>query len=135
VARSGASADVRKAYGVGVKVSPKVVKDVKAAVAMIVDRATEKADEAKSLGILPKDVAALNTAKAAIQDADSDQEKKRASAPLSTKARNETGRRILAAVDRIIGAGVIEFAQSPTERAQFEALIGKGNPTAKGKGI
>lgn len=134
VARSGASLDVQKAYGVGVKVSPKVVKDVKLAIGLILKRAAAEPAEAKDVGILPKDVTALNAAAAAITDADDAQEKQRAAAPLSTKERNATARRILAAVDRIVGAGVIEFAQNPTLRAQFEALIGKGNPEAKPKG-
>ena len=62
---------------------------------------------------------------AAVDASDQAQEKARAAAPLSTKARNIILRRILDAVDSIAGAGIIAFANSPTERASFEALIKK----------
>lgn len=58
----------------------------------------------------------------AVQTANSSQEKRRASAPVTTKERNQAARRIRAAVARIAGAGLIEFAQSP-KRADFEALL------------
>lgn len=134
VARTDAPAEVRKAYGVGRRINPRLVKDVKLAIGMIVARAGAAPTEAASLGILSSDVTALSAANEAIQGADEVQEKARANAPLSTKARNETARRIMGAVDRIAGAGILQFAASPMERAHFEALIGWGNAKSAKKG-
>ena len=123
VLRSGAGKDVRKGYGVGAKTSVKVVKSVKAAISGIVERATAYPEEAASLGILPRDVAALQEDLAAITTADEKQEEQRAGAPQSTKERNRTANRVLEAVDRIVSAGVLEFAKDAEKRAEFEALV------------
>jgi hypothetical protein len=126
VGRKRPPKDVAMAYAVGVPVNKRIVKDVKGAQQMIVARATANAAEAASFGILPSDVALFQAQIAALDAADQAQEKARATAPLSTKARNVVVRRILDAVDSIAGAGIIAFANSPTERAHFEALIKKG---------
>lgn len=123
VLRNGAGKDVRKSYGVGAKTSAKVVKSVKAAISSIVDRATTHPEEAAGLGILPKDVAALQEDLAAIVAADEKQDEQRADAPHSTKERNRTANRVLEAVDRIVSAGVLEFAKDAEKRAEFEALV------------
>jgi hypothetical protein len=123
VGRTRPGRNVSLAYGVGTKTSKNVVKDVKNALQKIIDRASDNPEEAASFGILPADVKAYTDQIAAIDAADQAQEHARARAPLSTKVRNATARRILEAVDRIAGAGMIAFATSPTERASFEALI------------
>lgn len=133
VVRAKAAADVRKAYGVGAKVNALVVKDVKASIATIVARAEANPSEARSLGILQKDIDALKADNDAITAADEDQEKKRATAPQSTKARNQTLVRIIEATDRIAGAGILEFAKDEAIRAEFQALIGAGLPNKKPK--
>lgn len=134
VQRSGASKDVRVAYGVGVKTSARVVKQVKAAILQIVERANSHPAEASALGILSKDVTALEDDLATITSADDSQEQRRAGAPQSTKERNRTANRILGAVDRVVAAGVVEFAKAPETRAEFEALVaGSGGGTKKAK--
>jgi hypothetical protein len=99
-----------------------VVRDVSAMLQQIVERAAANPTEAAELGITPKDVDAMNAARAAIAHADRVQEQKRARAPLSTQERNRTANRIVAAVGRIAGAGVLEFARDPATRGAFEAL-------------
>ncbi len=89
--RRGATAEVRAAYGVGAKTSAKVVKQVVAAITLILERAAE----AEGLGILQKDLVALGEDRAAISSADGVQEEKRARAPGATKERNRTANRIL----------------------------------------
>lgn len=131
VQRRGAPIDVRKAYGVGAKVNPTLVKDVLAAIGAIVDEANKNIAAAGAYGILASDITALSNARDAIQKADQAQEKVRNEAPLTTKLRNETAGRIVVAVDAIVSAGLIQFALDPKLRAEFEALIGKGNPNAK----
>ena len=133
VARRGAAADVRAGYGVGVKTSEKVVKQVAAAISLILKRAGEKPAEAAELGILQKDLGALGEDLAAITAADGAQEEKRAGAPGATKERNRTANRILAAVDVIVGAGVVEFAKDAGLRSAFEALVVGGGGKARGR--
>ncbi|MDC3954474.1 hypothetical protein [Polyangium jinanense] len=122
VRRAKAPADVKRGFGVGRRTRPHVVSDVKAAIQQILDRAKEKPAEAEALGIVKKDLDGLALSLAAITDADTKQEQKRASAPLTTQQRNRIGNRILAAVARIEGAGRLEFANDPVKRATFEAL-------------
>lgn len=133
VLRNGADKNVRKGYGVGAKTSAKVVKSVKAAISGIIDRATTHPQEAAGLGILPRDVAALEEDLAAITAADAKQEEQRAGAPHSTKERNRTANRVLEAVDRIVSAGVLEFAKDAQKRAEFEALVSPGGGEAEDK--
>ncbi len=59
VLRRGAAADVRAAYGVGLKTSPTVVKQVAAGITLILERAAGKPGEAAELGILQKDLVEL----------------------------------------------------------------------------
>lgn len=130
---SKASADVRKAYGVGSKVNPEVVKDVTASLKVIIDRAEANPTEAREFGILQRDIDALKANHTTITAADTTQEKQRAAAPQSTKARNLALRQVIDATERIAGAGIAEFAQDKATRAEFEALIGAGLPNKKPK--
>jgi hypothetical protein len=122
VKKARATDEVKKAYGVGQPVRPALVRDVKAVLKQILDRAAADPAEAASLGIVQKDLDAMTAAHQAISDADKTQEQKRASAPLSTQERNRTANRILDAVARIAGAGGLEFADNPEVLAAFTAL-------------
>ncbi|MRG94734.1 hypothetical protein [Polyangium spumosum] len=122
IRRTMAPEDVKRGYGVGRRARKESVAHVKAAIQQILDRAKNNPAEAASLGIVQKDLDNLALSLAAITDADTVQEKKRASAPLTTQERNRVGNRILAAVARIEAAGRLEFANDDTKRASFEAL-------------
>ena len=122
VRRAKAPVDVKHAYGIGQYMNPRIVRDVSASIQQILDRAKRAPVEAKSIGIVKKDLTRLEATLAAIRDADTKQEQKRASAPLSTQERNRVANRILAAVARIEGAGRLEFAEDEGNRASFEAL-------------
>ncbi|MRG91855.1 hypothetical protein GF068_07940 [Polyangium spumosum] len=124
VRRAKAPVDVRHGYGIGRYMNPRIVRDVKAALQQILARGKGNPAEAKSLGIVKRDLDGIEAALAAITEADRAQEKKRASAPESTRERNRVANRILAAVARIEGAGRLEFAGNEGMRAQFEALGG-----------
>jgi hypothetical protein len=117
--------DVLLAYSVGQRVSPVLVKDVKAALQTIVDRATAEPAEAASFGIVAADLTAMQTAVADIDAAEKASTGARVSAPKTTSQRNATARRILAAVKTIAGAGLRTFVDDPTTSAEFEALIKK----------
>jgi hypothetical protein len=122
VKKARTSKEVKEAYSVGHFVNPRVVRDVKAVLKMILDRATANPGEAASIGIVQKDLDAITAVHQAITDADKAQEQQRARAPLSTQDRNRTANRILEAVARIAGAGGLEFANNPEVRAAFRAL-------------
>jgi hypothetical protein len=107
VRKAEAPKDVQKAYGVGQATAPNRVRDVKAALQQVIDRATIAPAEAAGFGLLAQDVDALKAVLASITDADTRQEKKRASAPRSTKQRNLTANRIVQASARIAGAGLM----------------------------
>ena len=79
--RAKAPTDVKHAYGIGQYMNPRIVRDVKAAIQQILDRAKGDAVEARSLGIVKKDLEGMQAALAAIKDADTVQEQRRASAP------------------------------------------------------
>lgn len=117
--------EVSLAYGVGTKTHPGVVKEVVAAAQKIVARASEQPKEALGFGIIDVDVSAMAAAVKAVHAADQAQEAARAGAPLSTKERNTTARRIIASTKKIAGAGVLAFATNATVRATFEALLKK----------
>ncbi len=122
VKKARAADEVKKAYGVGQNVNPALVRDVKSALQLILDRAAADPAEAASLGIVQKDLDAMTTAHQAVTAADKIQEHKRSKAPLGTQDRNRTANRIVAAVARIGGAGGLEFADDPKVLAEFTAL-------------
>jgi len=122
VRKSGAPKDVQRAYGVGQYVNPTLVRDVKSMLKQIIDRAMAEPAEAAGFGIIKKDIDAMSATYQMITDVDKEQNQKRASAPLSTKARNRTANRILKAVALISGAGMLEFVDAPEHREDFEAL-------------
>ena len=122
VKKARAPKEVKRAYSVGHFVNPRVVRDVKAVLKMILDRATANPGEAASLGIVKKDLDAITAVHQAITDVDKIQEQQRARAPLSTQDRNRTANRILEAVARIAGAGGLEFTNNPEVQAAFQAL-------------
>jgi hypothetical protein len=114
--------DVLLAYGVGAKMSRLLVKDVTAALQQIIDRIANQPAEAAGFGFVQEDVDALTVALAAIVKADQEQEKARASAPLTTQQRNTTANQILADVKKISGAGMRTFTDDATVYGEFEAL-------------
>lgn len=132
VRHTPAPIEVQRAYGVGSRITTPSVTGVTAAISQILARVAERPEEAASLGILQSDVDALTALRDEVAQANTTQEKKRASAPMDTKERNRIGNRIVNAVKRIKGAAAIAFADSPVERALFEELR-LGPPRASGK--
>jgi hypothetical protein len=135
VARSGASKATQRAYGVGRKVSKSSVKSIVGALQQIIERADLDPDEARSLGLIEADVGAARDALEAVLGADARQEDLRAAAPASTRTRNAAARRILTAIERVAGAGVLAFATRPATRRQFEALLGHGSRKPRRKPV
>lgn len=70
VRKTGAAADVQRAYSVGQKLTRRSVRDITAALQQIVDRAKANPKEAEGFGLLAADVSALEDAAAAVSKAD-----------------------------------------------------------------
>ncbi len=114
--------DQRKAYGVGLRMNPRTVSSVAALGALIVQRATNQPDEARSLGLLDTDVEQLRELIQSLQAIDAKQEKLLAARPRSTANRNRAAVRIYEAIKQVAAAGTLAFALEPDLRAQFDAL-------------
>jgi hypothetical protein len=54
--------------------------------------------------------------------------------PLTTRQRDPTSRRILAAVDHLATAGILHHARNPVKRAPYEALLAGPKRAAKQPG-
>ncbi len=125
----GAPADVRVAYGVGSKLDKATPKSVFAAATGVLRAVTSDLNAARSFGVLDGDLAALTSAVAAAQTADTEQDDRRASAPAATKTRNAAAKNVEGAVKRISSAGALHYATDAKLRAQFEALVAsEGRP-------
>lgn len=119
---AGAPPDVRHAYGVGMSLDKRRPNALKTVVGLIVGRLDEHPEDAPAFGIVQADIDAVRALHTGVDAVSTAQAQKRASAPQTTKERNRTANRILAAVKRIRGAGVLAFAQDPVVRGEFAAL-------------
>jgi len=128
-----ASAEIRRAYGVGTAATARTVKATRAVIEAVLARAASKPEEARAAGVLDSDLDALRSALAMIIGADADQENTRAAAPATTRARNEAARRLEDAVRRIAAAGQLQFVNDATRQAEYAALSAKSSK-AKPKG-
>ncbi len=114
---------MQRAYGVGQPTAYRRVRDVRAALQQIVDRATAVPQEAAGFGLVAADVEAMKGFVDQLAEADTTQEKKRASAPLSTKERNVVANRIVQTAAVIAGTGMRAFVGDPPAYERFEALM------------
>ena len=124
--RCKAPSDVQRAAGVGSKFQPTV--DSAAASANAILLAYEKFTAAfRDAGILPDDIAEGKALAAAVSSAEMTQETAITKKSTSTTGRNALRMRVEGAVDRIRGAGVMQFRRKKPEiAARFEALVPPG---------
>lgn len=118
-----ATAADKKAYGLGVRLDTRSPKKVLGAAQSVLNAARAKPDRAQVLGILPDDLTQLGALTHAAAEADTSEDSVRAAAPLTTKRRNALLAEVSAAVKKIAGAGILEFAMNATVRSEFEALL------------
>jgi len=131
LASASPNASVRSAYTVGDRTDPKLVGSVAKALRRVIERATNKPEEARALGILEADVEALRSSLATIVTTDEEQSRKIATLPERTRDRNVEARRILEAVDRIAASGMLRYVGDP-RGVEFEALLRRpGRPRAQ----
>ena len=119
---AGAPADVRHAYGVGQSLDKRNRVVLKAVLGLIFARLADHPEDIAAFGFTQEDIDALTVMRADLDTTSTTQQKKRSGAPDATKERNRTANRVLKAVKRIRGAGVLAFAADPTVRASFAAL-------------
>jgi len=129
-----APAEVQHAYGVGKTLDKRRLTVLRGVVGLIFDRLGAHPEDIAAFGFVQADIDALTARKADVEVASTAQQQKRAGAPSTTKERNRTANRILAAVKRIRGAGVLAFATDPVVRDEFAALrLGPRTKSAKAK--
>ena len=119
---AGAPADVQHAYGVGQTLDTRSRAVLKAVLGLIFARLAEHPEDVAAFGFTQEDIDALTVMRADLDTTSTTQQKKRSGAPDATKERNRTANRVLKAVKRIRGAGVLAFAANAEVRASFAAL-------------
>lgn len=89
-------------------------------------RATSKAStvsQTKAMQTAAELITAIRGSVKSHKAADDEQDQKRATAPLATKARNAASKSVEDAVMRISAAGALQFAHEASKRARFEQLL------------
>ena len=123
--RGRAAQDVLRAAGVGSKFQSSIASA--AAAVNSVQLAYEKFTAAfRDAGILPDDMEEGKRYLASLSTAEQSQEEAKVKKIASTTSRNALRMRVESAVDRIRGAGIMQFRMKPETRARFEALVPAG---------
>jgi hypothetical protein len=131
VVNSDLPKSAQKSWAIGQPVQKRIAKSVISAGEQIAARVDAAPEEARAIGVLPADQAALKASIAAARGADDSQEAKKISAKAATRTRDETLTRISAAAKRIASVGLLAFRTSPTKLAEYEALL-SGAPRKRG---
>lgn len=128
VVRQTQNADARRAYGVGERLSNRVVKYVVSGLRVIIARMEAMPAEAHAFGLTDADLAQLRTLLTEVISVDQEQEKARVERPGSTRDRDAAVRRVIRMVGIVSDLGALRFADDDVRRAQFEALATRGGP-------
>ena len=113
----------RKAFGVGVRIEPKKVSSIEAALRTILEAAQADPEGTRATGILPEDIDEVRRVSEALSTADSTQGAKSVSSKVATKDRDEAQRRVQKAVWRIVGTTELAFRGEPQVAKLFADLI------------
>lgn len=123
VARNGASAAERAAFGLSLRPNANKIATVVAGLDAFVDGATRFPDVARDCGLLPADLDQARALRTALSTADADQETRKQTRKAPTAERVALQRRIEKAVDAIAAAGAVAFLLDPGLVQRFRALI------------
>lgn len=121
----------RKAIGIGEKVDPRQSGKVRSAIASILKFATDKPDVARSIGMIPEDLAEGQGLLVALAAAENGQS---AATTLSTEKtfnKDVVQLRVEAAIDQISARGAMAARKNAPLRARFEALVSSTGPAAE----
>ena len=132
--RGAAPADVLKAAGVGGTFKEGKVDSTLASLSTIIDAYGRFPDAFRAAGVLPEDVDAGRRYVVSLTEADLVQERAKAKKLGTTREHNALRRRIETAVDRIRGAGILHFHDTPNTAARFAALVPGKHKGASGSG-
>ena len=132
--RAKAPVDVKKAAGVGTNFSRKSSDGAVGSIRAILEAYDRFAEIFRTAGVLPADMDEGKQLAAALTNAELAQETAKARKTQTTATRNALRKRIEAAVDRIRGAGLMQYRTQPATAARFAALVpNQGNGGAKAK--
>ncbi len=132
ITRSGANATVRAAFGLSLRPNPGKVQSVITALDAFEAGAARAPDVVRAAGILTADLDKLRALRGALAASDANQEATKLTRKLPLLDRKQTQVRIEKAVDAIINAGAMAFADEPAVVALFRALV-PARPAAKKK--
>lgn len=130
VTDAGAPREVRAGWGLGTVQLRSNVSRCRAAAETIIKRVNDFPEEARSFGILDKDIDKLKALSKRLIDVDTQQDQLITTQGDVTRERNATSRRIIRAVKRISSAGALEYENKPATAAEFLALAA---PVTKSK--
>jgi hypothetical protein len=133
VARNGATAAQRAAFGLKVPAKTQKVSSLVAGLKALIEAAASFPDVARSSGLLTSDLEQAGALRTALTAADATQEAKKQSRKTPTAERAETQQRIEKAVDAIVAAGTLAFVLDPGKAARFRALVPSYGKGARGK--
>lgn len=132
--RAQSPADVKKAAGVGTAFSRTRSDGVVASVRAVLDAYDRFPDAFRAAGVLPVDMEAGKQLANALTDAEMAQETAKVRKTQTTAMRNALRKRIEAAVDRIRGAGLLQYRTHAPTATRFAALVpNHGNGGSKEK--
>lgn len=119
---AGASAEVRRAYGVGKKLKATLTSSVIVASHDLLRRAKDNPEEARSFGILPEDLKELSTELARLEALDEKQQVLLSTQSLSSPERVAAAREVAALLRRLSAIGALHFKTDDTQRVFFLSL-------------
>lgn len=122
--------EVKRAWGVGTLASGSTAR-VAAAGEQIVERYRAHPDEARRIGVLPRDVKKIEDGVAGLLKADRHQGEAIGDRIATVRERNAAMRRALQAFARLSKAGALEFADQPEVRALFVDIAPATPPRVK----
>jgi hypothetical protein len=129
--RAAPPGNVRTAFGLSLRPIIKKISSLLAAVDAFLDGAKRFPDAVRAAGLLTADLDRLSALRASLSTADAKQETSKLTKKLPTIDRKQTQLRIEKAVDTIINAGVLAFADQPQVIALFRALVPGKAPAKK----
>jgi len=123
IARVGGTPAQRKEFGVGMRVDRRNVARVVAGLDAVIAACSKYPELSRQAGVLTSDIEKARALRAALVTADARQEAKKQARKLPTAQRNAAARRIAAAVDAIIAAGLVRFCDDPSTAKDFLSLV------------
>ncbi len=117
--------------GVGKKLDARIVRTVIEGARLVVGAYGQYPDQMRRAGVLPGDIAELESLTARLAAVDTEQEGTKVTAKQKTAARDAAHRRVKDAIAAIVGVAELAFVHDPERLAMYRALLPKRIRTRK----